>query len=123
VSQTYYDGAGEDEAHIIAITTLPRLNHRSKLFRRRPSLKTFSGSIRAPDRFLPRRQTLDSATESFHSNSDPKTLSMDEKLFRNKTASQDAFNPRRRVTSPIPRSSRVMQRRNFSGNRSGSGGM
>lgn len=125
-----YDGAGSDEGRMLAVSTLPRINHRSKTFRRRPSLKTFesesslrsTGSIRALDRFVPRRATLDSATECYQISKDPKTLSTDEKLFRNKVVSQDAFNPRRRVTSPIPRANRHIQRRNFSGNRSGSGG-
>jgi hypothetical protein len=79
-------------------------------------------SIRAPDRYLPKRPNLDSATESFRANKDPGTLSTDEKLLRNKHASLDAFNSRRRVTSPIPQINRPSQRRNFSGNRSGSGG-
>lgn len=118
---------------MLAYSTLPRFNHRSKTFRRRPSLKTFDsgssirsvGSIRSPDRFLPRRPNTASATESFQTSVDPKSLSTDEKLFRNKDASPDAFNPRRTVTSPVPRAHRPAsrpERRHFSGNRSGSGG-
>lgn len=122
-----YDGPSDTEKRALSISTLPRINPRTSNFRRRPSLKTFasstsSGSFRSPDRFLPIRSTLDSAVESFRTSKDPRTLTMDEKLLRHKDASQDAFNPRRRATSPIPSSNRPVPRRNFSGNRSGSGG-
>jgi meiosis-specific APC/C activator protein AMA1 len=74
----------------------------------RPSLKAFHSnsskstrSLRSPDRFLPRRPILDSAVQSFRVNKDPESLSNSEKLLRNNEASPDAFNPRRRVTSPV----------------------
>ncbi|KAE8450863.1 hypothetical protein EG329_005776 [Mollisiaceae sp. DMI_Dod_QoI] len=98
---------------------------------RRPSLRAIrsnlsansAGSIRAPDRFLPIRSSLDSAVESFRANKDPQTLSSDERLLRHKDASPDAFNARRHISSPVPRSNRpILERRNISGRRSGSGG-
>lgn len=127
-----YDGAGDDEGRVLSANTLPRLNPCSSTSRQRASLQTFesgstlrsTGSLKSPDRFLPKRPSLASSTESFRSNKDPKTLSTTEKLVRNKEASPDAFNPRRRVTSPVPQAMRSPpQRRNFSGNRSGSGGL
>ncbi|CZT10126.1 related to meiosis-specific APC/C activator protein AMA1 [Rhynchosporium graminicola] len=122
-----FDGPSDSEKRALAIATLPRINPRTNTFRRRPSLKAFtssgsSGSLRAPDRFLQRRQGLDSAVESFRASRDPRTLTTDEKLLRHKDASPDAFNPRRRATTPIPNAIRPPTRRNFSGNRSGSGG-
>ncbi|KAG4430502.1 hypothetical protein IFR05_014007 [Cadophora sp. M221] len=122
-----YDGPSDTEKRALSISTLPRINPRTSNFRRRPSLKTFassasSSSFRCPDRFLPIRPTLDSAVESFRTSKDPRTLTTDEKLLRHKDASLDAFNPRRRATSPIPSANRPVPRRNFSGNRSGSGG-
>jgi meiosis-specific APC/C activator protein AMA1 len=99
--------------------------------RRRPVLSTCdsnssqqSGALRRPDRFVPTRSSssLDLATQTFRANKDPASLTPDEKLLRNKCASWDSFNPRRRVTSPIPRALRPTERRNVSGNRSGGGG-
>ena len=125
-----YDGADEERVGYRSAVTLPRLRPRTNTFHR-PSLRTVrsnlsiasTGSIRAPDRFLPARPSLDSAIQNFRANKDPKTLSSDEKLLRHKDASPDAFNPRRRVSSPIPRANRtVLDRRNVSGRRSGSGG-
>lgn len=129
-----YDGPADDEKLPIVPATLPRLNARSKntAYFRRPSLKTFDsnsssnsgGSLRTPDRFVPRRRpALDSAIQSFRANKDPKVLSTEEKLMRHKDVSLDAFNPRRRVSSPIPQANRPVTRRNYSGRRSGSGGM
>ena len=129
-----YDGSSDEPGVVWGVATLPRLKARSKTtaFRRRPSLNAFestsstrsTGSLRSPDRFLPcRRPTLESAVQSFRANKDPHVLSTGEKLLRNKDASPDAFNPRRRVTSPIPRPNTSLTRRNFSGNRSGGGGM
>jgi meiosis-specific APC/C activator protein AMA1 len=81
-----------------------------------------AGSLRCPDRFVPTRRTaLDVATQLFRANKDPATLTTDEKLLRHKDASWDSFNPRRRVTSPIPRANRL-ERRNVSRTRSGGGG-
>jgi hypothetical protein len=128
-----YDGPADDEKLPIVPATLPRLNARSKntAYFRRPSLKTFDsnsslnsgGSLRTPDRFVPRRRpALDSAIQSFRANKDPKVLSTEEKLMRHKDVSPDAFNPRRRVSSPIPEANRPISRRNYSGRRSGSGG-
>lgn len=122
-----YDGPSDTEKRALSISTMPRINSRINKFRRRPSLKAFAssssaGSFRSPDRFLPRRPTLDSAVESFRTSKDPRTLTTDEKLLRHKDASPDAFNPRRRVTSPTPSAIRPVLRRTFSGNRSGSGG-
>ena len=117
------------------MATLPRSQARCKTssFHRRPSLKRAfesnsstksTGSLRSPDRFLPsRRPTLESAVQSFRASKDPQILSTDERLLRNKDASPDAFNPRRRVTSLIPRPNRPLKRRDFSGNRSGGVGM
>jgi hypothetical protein len=129
-----YDGPADDEKLPVTPATLPRLNARSKnaTYFRRPSLKTFDsnscsksgGSLRTPDRFVPRRRpALDSAIQSFRANKDPKALSTNEKLLRHKDVSPDAFNPRRRVSSPIPQANRPPARRNYSGRRSGSGGM
>lgn len=124
-----YDGPADD-CQIPAAATLPRVRTRS-VFRRRPQLTTYDssasqkslGSIRSPDRFLPaRRSALDFATQTFRANKDPKSLTLDEKLVRNKEASFDAFNPRRSVTSPIPLANRPTARRNVSANRSGGGG-
>lgn len=124
-----YDGPADD-CQIPAAATLPRTKTRSA-FRRRPQLSTYdsttsqksTGSIRSPDRFLPtRRSALDFATQSFRANKDPKSLTLDEKLVRNKEASFDAFNPRRSITSPIPLANRPTGRRNVSANRSGGGG-
>ncbi|KAI9049684.1 hypothetical protein LZ554_005840 [Drepanopeziza brunnea f. sp. 'monogermtubi'] len=122
-----YDGPSDNEKRVHSTATLPRINPRKNVVRRRPSLKalgnsTSSISFRSPDRFLPRRPTLESAVESFRTSKDTKALTTDEKLLRHKDASPDAFNPRRRVTSPIPNAARTEPRRNFSGNRSGSGG-
>ncbi|CAG8957758.1 hypothetical protein HYFRA_00000096 [Hymenoscyphus fraxineus] len=124
-----YDGPS-DEYQLPTAATLPRTKPRS-VFRRRPQLCTYdsatsqksTGSLRSPDRFLPaRRSAMDFATQTFRSNKDPKSLTLDEKLLRNKEASFDAFNPRRSVTSPIPLANRPAARRNVSANRSGGGG-
>ena len=134
VISSKYDGPSDDAKPVWGVTTLPRLNARSKIasFCRRPSLNACEsspstgspGSLRSPDRFLPsRRPTLESAVQNFRVNKDPQLLSSDERILRNKDASPDAFNPRRRVTSPIPRTNHSITRRNFSGNRSGGGGM
>ncbi|KAL2073024.1 hypothetical protein VTL71DRAFT_10348 [Oculimacula yallundae] len=122
-----FDGPSDTEKRALSISTLPRVNPRTNTYRRRPSLKAFAssgsaGSLRAPDRFLQRRHGLDSAVESFRTSKDPRTLTTDERLLRHKDASPDAFNPRRRATTPIPNAIRPLPRRNFSGNRSGSGG-
>lgn len=104
----------------------------SAIFRHRPSLKTFdtdssskaTNSLSSPDRFLPRRRsTLDSAIEGFRANKDPKNLSTDERLFRHKDASPNAFSSRQRVTSPTPITNAPASRRNMSANRSGHGGI
>ncbi|KAE9376087.1 WD40 repeat-like protein, partial [Stipitochalara longipes BDJ] len=126
------DGPADDEKPLPTPATLPRLNPRSKItgYLHRPSLKTFGFnstskpgcSFRSPDRFLPRRRSdLDSVIQSFRANKEPKSLSTEEKLLRHKDVSPDAFNPRRRVSSPIPQANRPVSRRNYSGRRSGSG--
>jgi len=128
-----FDGPSDDEGPVVDASNLPRLSAHSNIasFLRRPLIKTFetisktnsTGFPRSPDRFLPgRRPTLDSAVESFRANKDPHILSTNEKLLRNKEASPDAFNPRRRVTSPM-HVNRLHTRRTFSANRSGGGGM
>ncbi|KAG0646287.1 putative WD repeat-containing [Hyphodiscus hymeniophilus] len=61
-----------------------------------------TNSLRSPDRFLPQRPHLNSASQSYRINRDPQSLSSNEKLLRNNEASPDAFNPRRSVTSPVP---------------------
>ncbi len=125
-----FDGADDETTRHVSAVTLPRLRPRMNTFRR-PSLRAVrsnlsansAGSIRAPDRFLPIRPSLDSAVESFRANKDPQTLSSDERLLRHKDASPDAFNARRHISSPVPRSNRpILERRNISGRRSGSGG-
>jgi len=129
-----FDGPADDDTPPPAPATLPRLHPRSKItgYLRRRSLKTFEsnstsksgGSLRSPDRFVPRRRPdLDSVIQSFRANKEPKELSTEEKLLRHKDVSPDAFNPRRRVSSPIPQANRPVSRRNYSGRRSGSGGM
>ncbi|CZR52594.1 related to meiosis-specific APC/C activator protein AMA1 [Phialocephala subalpina] len=127
---TLYDGADDGRIKHTAAATLPRLRPRANTFRR-PSLRTTrsnlstksTGSVRSPDRFLPSRPSLDSAIESFRANKDPHSLSSDERLLRHEDASPDAFYPRRRVSSPIPKANRpIIDRRNVSGRRSGSGG-
>lgn len=106
--------------------TLPRLNSRSSgirsdPFRRRPALFSFNtgssirSNIRSPDRFLPTRRSAGSATQNFHANKDPKKLSPSEKLIRQNTASEDAFNPRRRVTTPVELSASRPIQGTFSG--------
>jgi meiosis-specific APC/C activator protein AMA1 len=129
-----YEGPADDEKPPPTPATLPRLNRRSKstTYFRRPSLATFhsnstsnsGGSLRTPDRFVPRRRpALDSAIQSFRANKEPKALSAEEKLLRHKDVSPDAFNPRRRLSPPIPQANRPIARRNYSGRRSGSGGI
>lgn len=129
---TCYDGADDDKVRCsAAAATLPRLQPRTNTFRRpslrhtRSNLSTKSaGSVRSPDRFLPSRPPLESAIESFRANKDPRTLTSDERLLRHKDASPDAFYPRRRISSPVPKANRpIIDRRNISGRRSGSGGM
>jgi meiosis-specific APC/C activator protein AMA1 len=62
-----------------------------------------AGSITSPDRFLPsRRPALNASTESFRINKDVNNLTTEEKLLRHSGASHDAFNPRRRITAPVP---------------------
>jgi hypothetical protein len=79
----------------------------STFFRRRPELKmsnvrssTYpSGSLRSPDRFLPKHTALNSAVQSFRANTDPKNLSDAERLLRNEKDTADAIlGTRRRVT-------------------------
>jgi meiosis-specific APC/C activator protein AMA1 len=129
-----YDGPADDDKAPPAPATLPRLKPRSKdtEYFRRPSLKAFESnsssksgsSLQSPDRFLPRRRpALDSAIQSFRANKEPKALSTEEKLLRHKDVSPDAFNPRRRISSPMPQANRPISRRNYSGRRSGSGGL
>lgn len=128
------DGAFDDD-HDRPTTpaTLPRVFSRARnsSHHTRPSLGTFdsapptlkrANSTLCPDRFVAaRRPGLDS-TDSYRSNRDPRTLSKDERLLRHKDATPDAFNPRRRVTSPVPVLSPTNPRRVFSANRSGGGG-
>jgi meiosis-specific APC/C activator protein AMA1 len=128
-----YDGPADDDKPHPAPVTLPRPKTRSRNteYFRRPSLRTLEsnsssksgGSLQSPDRFVPRRRpALDSATQSFRSNKETKALSTEEKLLRHKDVSPDAFNPRRRLSSPIPQANRPVSRRLYSGRRSGSGG-
>ena len=64
-------------------------------------------SLRSPDRFLPQRPALNSASQSYRINRDPESLSTLEKLLRNNKASPDAFSPRRNVTISVPEPSVV----------------
>ncbi|PQE17395.1 meiosis-specific apc c activator ama1 protein [Rutstroemia sp. NJR-2017a BVV2] len=79
--------------------------------------KKCTGSLRSPDRFLPFLRDSQQSTQTFRANKDPDTLSTYEKLIRNSSASLDAFQPRRRVTTPIPLAVRPDTRRNLTGNR------
>lgn len=61
------------------------------------------------------------STQSFRTNKDPEFLSPDEKLLRNHVATPDAFDPRRRASSPVPRVVRPPVQRSFSAHRVGGG--
>jgi hypothetical protein len=91
----------------------PQLNLGSSLslpdpFRRRPTLRRLntgsssnsSGSLRAPDRFLPTRSPLEPAFHNFQASKDSEKLSNNEKLLRCDIASLDAFRPRGSATNP-----------------------
>lgn len=128
-----FDGA-YDEDRPTTPATLPRVFSRARDFSHhtRPSLGTFdsapptlkrANSTLCPDRFVAARRPGLNSTISYRSNRDPHTLSKDERLLRHKDATPDAFNPRRRVTSPIPALNPPNPRRVFSANRSGGGRM
>lgn len=127
-----FDGAFE-ETRPTTPATLPRVKSRlsSRGYARRPSLSTFgsaqtlprTNSSTSPDRFVPARRPGLSTTQSYRSNRDPQSLSKDERLLRNQDATPDAFNPRRRVTSPLPPTPPPNPRRVFSATRSGGGGI
>ncbi|RAL65329.1 hypothetical protein DID88_000897 [Monilinia fructigena] len=107
--------------------TLPRFNHKSRptlsnTLRARTSIdstptRKLASSLHSPDRYLPVLKRSNSSAQSFRANKDPGTLSAYERLMRNSSASLDAFNPRRRATSPIPLASRPDSRRIVSTNR------
>ncbi|KAG4029323.1 hypothetical protein MFRU_016g00780 [Monilinia fructicola] len=107
--------------------TLPRSNHKSRpvlsnTLRARTSIdstptRKSTSSLHSPDRFLPVLKRSNSSAQSFRANKDPGTLSAYERLMRHSSASLDAFNPRRRATSPIPLASRPDSRRIVSANR------
>lgn len=97
---------------------------------RRPSLLAFDtsssthtlSSSRSPDRFVPARGTPPGqSTQSFRTNKDPQSLSPEERLLRNHEASPDAFDPRRRASSPVPQAIRPPVQRSFSASRVGGG--
>lgn len=127
-----FDGSAEDSKPPPVGATLSRLSRRanSSDFFSRPTVKKLqsSDSIRSScsqrslDRFLPRRPTLNSAATSYHANKDPQSLSPEEKILRHSGATPDAFSPRRRATSPTPRSRNLIARRNLSANNSGGSG-
>ncbi|KAF7882565.1 uncharacterized protein EAF02_005928 [Botrytis sinoallii] len=108
-------------------STVPRPNTKSRpalsnTLRARTSVdstptRKSASSLHSPDRFLPVLKRSDSATQSFRANKDPGSLSPYERLMRHSSASLDAFNPRRRATSPIPLASRPDSRRIVSANR------
>jgi meiosis-specific APC/C activator protein AMA1 len=129
-----YDGPSEtppDEPEPAVGASTPPYRRPKTSMLQRPSLKEAlnSGlssksisSVQSPDRFLPRRPKLDSASQNYRVNKDPQSLSSNEKLLRNKEASPDAFNPHRCVTSlvPPPNGLPVLPaRRNFTANRGG----
>lgn len=123
---------GSSDVGPVALTLPHRANRSSSSeYRPRSTLKKFqssdsvrsSGSLRSLDRFLPRRSTVNSASTSFRANKDPQSLCPDEKLLRHGGASADAFNPRRRATSPSPQPTHLTARRNISANRSGGAGI
>lgn len=131
-----YDGPNDDPANepygarksSVITSTLPSRRPITSIFRR-PSLKVFesnsstksTNSAKSPDRFLPRRPAFGSAAQCFRVNKDPQNLSTNEKLLRNGEASPDAFNPRRRASSPIPSTIRPVSRRDFTAHRYGGG--
>lgn len=123
------DAPPDHPEHELSASTLPCRRPKTSMYSR-PSLKAFhsgsstksTSSLRSPDRFLPRRPILDSAVQSYRVNKDPESLSSSEKLLRNNEASPDAFNPRRRVTSPAPPPNGLPVlpvRRNFTATRGG----
>ncbi|APA12316.1 hypothetical protein sscle_09g070860 [Sclerotinia sclerotiorum 1980 UF-70] len=124
-----FDGASDSPKTPMSSSssTLPRSNIKTRpsllnTLRARTSVdptqnrKSLS-SLHSPDRFLPVLKNSDSAAQSFRANKDPGTLSPYERLMRHSSASLDAFNPRRRATSPIPLASRPDSRRIVSANR------
>ncbi|KAJ8059812.1 hypothetical protein OCU04_011443 [Sclerotinia nivalis] len=124
-----FDGASDSPRTPMtsSSSTLPRFNIKSRptlsnTLRARTSVDSTQtrkslSSLHSPDRFLPVLKRSDSAAQSFRANKDPGTLSPYERLMRNSSASLDAFNPRRRATSPIPLASRPDSRRIVSANR------
>lgn len=130
-----YDGPSDPPPDhpklVLDASMVPNRRLKTSMFRR-PSLKALDSNsstrstspLRSPDRFLPRRPAIDSATQNYRVNKDPQSLSNNEKLLRNNEASPDAFNTRRRVTSPVPPANRPLvrpTRRNFTANRTGGG--
>ncbi|KAK6604756.1 WD repeat domain-containing protein [Botrytis cinerea] len=111
----------------LSSSTLPRPSTKSRptlsnALRARTSVdstptRKSASSLHSPDRFLPVLKRSDSAAQSFRANKDPGSLSPYERLMRHSSASLDAFNPRRRATSPIPLASRPDSRRIVSANR------
>ena len=81
-----------------------------------------TSSVKSPDRFLPQRPVVSSASQSYRVNKDPESLSSHEKLLRNNEASPDAFSTRRSVTAPVPPPNGLVVfpvRRNITANRGG----
>jgi hypothetical protein len=120
--------AADRKRSVDTASTLPTRRPKTSTFRR-PAFNIFqrnpsgrnTSSIKSPDRFLPRRPALGSVSQSYRINKDPHSLSNAEKLIRNSDASPDAFNPRRRVTSPIPFAHYPLPRRNLTMQRNGGG--
>ncbi|KAL3425457.1 WD repeat domain-containing protein [Phlyctema vagabunda] len=129
VASTQLDGPSDEYKSTPKPMTLPRFSSRLNIDikspRRRPALKNFASdsnitsnrSTRSPDRFVPNRGTnIQSSTQSLKTSKEITRLTKDEKILRHNGASHDAFQGRRRATSPIPFSSRPPCRRNPSGN-------
>ncbi|KAF7905322.1 uncharacterized protein EAF01_005843 [Botrytis porri] len=124
-----FDGSSDSPKTPItsSSSTLPRPNIKSRptlsnTLRARTSVdstptRKSASSLHSPDRFLPVLKGSDSAAQTFRANKDPGSLSPYERLMRHNSASLDAFNPRRRATSPIPLASRPDSRRIVSANR------
>lgn len=123
-----FDGASDSPRNplISSSSTLPRSNHSrpslSNILRARTSVdstptRRSTSCLNSPDRFLPNLKRSETSSHIFRSNKDPGTLSAYERLMRHSSASLDAFNPRRRATSPIPLASRPDSRRIVSANR------
>lgn len=81
-------------------------DHEPETRPRRPK----SGSLRAPDRFVPLRDTKTPVSEIFRITKGISQLSTHEKLLRNDSAASDAFVYRRRLVSPMASDYRLISR-------------